>query len=327
MSTATAPTPIPAAQATVAGNPEAGHKLRLLIAYLIAIALIIGLGAYGLDYYVAGPHDRPFMAKHVLLKPSGRIGINLGILGVGMFLVIFLYPLRKRWTWLGRIGLSRNWLDFHVLLGLSAPFVIAMHSSFKFHGFAGIAFWIMLAVALSGVVGRYLYGQIPRRVNAAEFSRKELQDIQDKMAEQLAGQKILKESDVRSALRLPSQPRPPRFCTSCGGDLSPWLSPEDGASAGVPRPVQVVGEAPQSLELRRDADVSGHGRRDADGGLHRPGSYRAVAGSVNRFSCQGAVRFSLHSLCASRQPHLHRHKPMKTLLAAFGLVEVRHVAR
>ena len=205
MSTATAPTPIPAAQATVAGNPEAGHKLRLLIAYLIAIALIIGLGAYGLDYYVAGPHDRPFMAKHVLLKPSGRIGINLGILGVGMFLVIFLYPLRKRWTWLGRIGLSRNWLDFHVLLGLSAPFVIAMHSSFKFHGFAGIAFWIMLAVALSGVVGRYLYGQIPRRVNAAEFSRKELQDIQDKMAEQLAGQKILKESDVRSALRLPSQ--------------------------------------------------------------------------------------------------------------------------
>jgi hypothetical protein len=80
-----------------------------------------------------------------------------------------------------------------------------MHSSFKFHRFAGIAFWIMLAVSMSGVVGRYLYGQIPRRVNAAEFSRKELQDIQDKMAEQLAGQKMLKESDVRSALRLPSQ--------------------------------------------------------------------------------------------------------------------------
>jgi hypothetical protein len=145
------------------------------------------------------------MAKHALLKPSGRIGINLGMLGVGMFLVIFLYPLRKRWAWLGRQGISRHWLDFHVLLGLSAPFVIAMHSSFKFHGFAGIAFWIMLAVSLSGVVGRYLYGQIPRRVNAAEFSRKELQDIQDKMAEQLAGQKMLKESDVRSALRLPSQ--------------------------------------------------------------------------------------------------------------------------
>ena len=205
MSTATAPTPIPVALAAAVSNPEAGHKLRVLIAYLIAIALIVGLGAYGFDYYLAGPHDRPFMAKHALLKPSGRIGLKLGMLGVAMFLVIFLYPLRKRWTWLGRIGISRHWLDYHVVLGLSAPFVIAMHSAFKFHGFAGIAFWIMLAVSISGVVGRYLYGQIPRRVNAAEFSRKELQDIQDKMAEQLAGQKMLKESDVRSALRLPSQ--------------------------------------------------------------------------------------------------------------------------
>ncbi len=205
MSTATAPIPIPAALAAAASNPEAGHKLRLLIGYVIAIALIVGIAAYGFDYYTAGPHDRPFMTKHALLKPSGRIGIRLGMLGVGMFLAIFLYPLRKRWTWLARQGISRHWLDFHVLLGLSAPFVIALHSSFKFHGFAGIAFWIMLAVSISGIVGRYLYNQIPRRVNAAEFSRKELQDLQDKLAEQLAAQKILKEADVRSALRLPSQ--------------------------------------------------------------------------------------------------------------------------
>ena len=211
MSTATAPRPIPAALAATASNPEAGHKLRLLIGYILAIALIVGIAAYGFDYYAAGPNDRPFMTKHALLKPSGRIGIKLGMLGVGMFLVIFLYPLRKRWTWLGRQGVSRHWLDFHVLLGLSAPFVIAMHSAFKFHGFAGIAFWIMLAVSISGVVGRYLYGQIPRRVNAAELSRKELQDLQDRMAEQLASQNMLKESDVRSALRLPSQERVDRL--------------------------------------------------------------------------------------------------------------------
>jgi hypothetical protein len=206
MSTATVPTPIPTAVAA-ASDPEAGHKLRLLIGYIIAVALIVGIAAYGVDYYTAGPHDRPFMAKHALLKPSGRIGIKLGMLGVVMFLVIFLYPLRKRWTWLGRQGNSRHWLDFHVLLGLSAPFVIALHSSFKFHGFAGIAFWIMLGVSISGIVGRYLYSQIPHRVNSAEFSRKELQDLQDKMMQQLAGQNLLRQSDVRSALRLPSQQR------------------------------------------------------------------------------------------------------------------------
>lgn len=206
MSTATAPTPIPASMAvSAARNPEAGHRLRLLVGYILAIALIVGISAYGFDYYKASAADRAYMAKRALLKPSGRIGINLGILGFTMFCVIFLYPLRKRWTWLGRQGLSRHWLDFHVLLGLSAPFVIALHSTFKFQGFAGIAFWIMLAVSLSGVVGRYLYGQIPRRVNAAELSRKELQELQDKLAEQLANQKILRESDIRSALRLPAQ--------------------------------------------------------------------------------------------------------------------------
>jgi hypothetical protein len=205
MSTATAPNPIPAALAVAAKNPEAGHKLRVLIGYVIAIALIVGILAYGFDYYSAGANDRPFMPKHHLLRPSGRIGVNLGVLGFCMFLVIFLYPLRKYWTWLGRQGTSRHWLDFHVLLGLSAPFIIALHASFKFHGFAGIAFWIMLAVSLSGVIGRYLYGQIPRRVNAAELSRKELQELQEKMSHQLGQQRLLNQADVRSALRLPSQ--------------------------------------------------------------------------------------------------------------------------
>jgi hypothetical protein len=140
MSTATAPSPLPVAVAVATKDPDAGHKRRLLAGYIIAIVLIVGILAYGFDYYTASLNDRPFMAKHVLLRPSGRIGVKLGIVGFAMFLVIFLYPLRRYWGWLGRQGLARHWLDFHVLLGLSAPFVIALHASFKFHGFAGIAF-------------------------------------------------------------------------------------------------------------------------------------------------------------------------------------------
>src|SRR5215470_9231173 len=117
MSTATAQAPMPMSLAATTHNPDAGHKLRLFIGYLLAIILIAGIATYGFDYYTAGAHDRPFMEKHRLLKPSGRIGIKLGMLGACMFFVIFLYPLRKRWAWLGRLGLSRHWLDFHVLLG------------------------------------------------------------------------------------------------------------------------------------------------------------------------------------------------------------------
>ena len=57
---------------------------------LAALALILALAVYGFDYYTLGAADRPFSTKHVLLKPSGRIGVRLGFLGFGMFLTIFL---------------------------------------------------------------------------------------------------------------------------------------------------------------------------------------------------------------------------------------------
>jgi hypothetical protein len=114
----------------------------------------------------------------MLLRPSGTVGVDLGMIGVLMFFIIFLYPLRKRWGWLGRQGNSRHWLDFHVVLGTAAPIVIALHSSFKFGGIAGMAFWLMTAVTLSGFIGRYLYSQIPRSLNAAELTIKEIQDAE-----------------------------------------------------------------------------------------------------------------------------------------------------
>jgi hypothetical protein len=196
-----------AVPAKPAVDAEKGHRIRLFVGYLIAITLVVGIFVYGFNYYTHSTTERPFSPKHVLLKPGGSIGVKLGILGLAMFLAIFLYPLRKHWGWLGRQGSSRHWLDNHVLLGLAAPFVIALHAAFKFRGFAGIAFWIMLAVSLSGVIGRYLYGPIPRSLNAAELSLKEVQEIQNKLGEQLAAQKVLPQSDLRSVLSLPSAER------------------------------------------------------------------------------------------------------------------------
>ncbi len=190
---------------------ERGHRLRLIVSYVLMIALLVACAAYGLDYYKLSSADRPFSPKHAMLKPSGRIGLKLGFLGLAMFFSIFLYPLRKRWPWLSRQGSAKHWLDVHVLLGLAAPFVIALHSSFKFHGFAGVAFWIMLAVSLSGIVGRYLYAQIPRSLNAAEISMKELQEMQARLSEQLQHQKLLPPSDLSSFFRLPRRERVERF--------------------------------------------------------------------------------------------------------------------
>ena len=70
-----------------------------------------------------------------------------------------------------------------------------------------MAFWIMLAVSLSGVIGRYLYSQIPRRVNLAELSIKELQEMQAALSQQLKDQRLLPQADLRALLQLPSQER------------------------------------------------------------------------------------------------------------------------
>lgn len=190
---------------TVASSPDRDrmHRFRLRVGYLLAIAGTLALLAYGFTYYWSSPVQRALSPKHVYLKPSGAIGLRLGMFGVLLFLCIFLYPLRKKWAWLGRQGSSRRWLDIHVLLGLVAPVVVTFHSAFKFSGIAGIAYWIMVIVAMSGVVGRYIYAQIPRSINSAELSLKEAQEQSLRLATQLKNTGILSSRDIDGLLRLP----------------------------------------------------------------------------------------------------------------------------
>lgn len=189
----------------LAGETDAHrpHRMRVLAFALLAGALVLALMAYGWDYYTLSSAQRPLSPKHALLKPSGAVGLRLGQLGTLLFLGLYLYPIRKRWPWLARQGNTRHWLDVHVMLGLVAPFVIAFHSSFKFQGFAGVAFWIMTAVALSGVVGRYLYAQIPRSLNAAEVSLRELQEQQAELTRTLESQRLVSAAELAPVFELP----------------------------------------------------------------------------------------------------------------------------
>ncbi len=184
-------------------DAEQGHRRRIAAAWAVAIASVIAIGAYGFDYYTLSAADRPFSPKHALLRPSGAIGIKLGMLGVGLFMLIYLYYFRKSWKWLLSIGRTKHWLDFHIILGVTAPVIIAFHAAFKFRGIAGMAFWIMVSVALSGIVGRYLYSQIPRRLNAAELSWQELQEEQLALTHQMAAQKMFPAGALVAAFHIP----------------------------------------------------------------------------------------------------------------------------
>ncbi len=186
--------PTPAATSTAGTR----HQRLVVLLSLMATGAIIAFALYGLDYYRLNLADRALSPKHHLLRPSGIVGINLGLAGVLMLCGIFLYPLRKRWGWLKKQGNSRHWLDHHVVLGVAAPLCIAFHASFKFRGLAGMAFWVMVAVSLSGLIGRYLYAQIPRHVASAESSLLAFQGV-------LEHQTIIPRSDLgRLLLHVPT---------------------------------------------------------------------------------------------------------------------------
>lgn len=186
-------------------DDETRHRWMLAAAWIISMVFVFGLAIYGLPYYRLPLAERGQSPYHIDWRPSGSIGIRLGLLGVAMFGILFLYPIRKRWPWLSRIGKTSRWLDFHVVVGVTAPLVITLHSTLKLQGLAGLAYWIMMIVAISGFAGRYLYAQIPRSMAKADLSMQDLQAESEALAAQLAHQDVLTPADIAPMLELPTK--------------------------------------------------------------------------------------------------------------------------
>ncbi|HET9326117.1 MAG TPA: hypothetical protein VFQ05_05025 [Candidatus Eisenbacteria bacterium] len=142
------------------------------LAALLAIPLGITIG--GWSYYSASAPVRLRHPLHDLLRPSGVVGLWLGILGLALFLFLWLYPLRKHVRWLAWTGQVSSWLRVHIVCGLSVPVIVAAHAGWRFEGLIGLGYWAMLTVALSGIVGRYLYTHIPRSRDGLEMSIEEV---------------------------------------------------------------------------------------------------------------------------------------------------------
>jgi hypothetical protein len=141
---------------------------RVFAALLLAVWLVIAVLALrlGADYYRTPLVDRPFAPYHEALKPSGLVGHGYGIAGTIMMLVgVLLYSGRKRIRWLAGAGSLANWLHFHIFLCTLGPFLVLLHTTFKFGGIVSIAFWSMAVVVTSGVFGRYVFARIPKAMD------------------------------------------------------------------------------------------------------------------------------------------------------------------
>ena len=163
--------------------PRNTHKIFISLLAGIVFITFITLAFNGISYYRMSIEERFYHPDHTMLKPSGILGHGLGIIG-SLFIIIgvFTYMARKRYRFLSRIGILKHWLDFHIFLCTMGPLLVLFHTAFKFGGIVAVSFWSMVAVFLSGVIGRFIYLQIPRSIEGRELNLYEVKEMRSNVA-------------------------------------------------------------------------------------------------------------------------------------------------
>jgi hypothetical protein len=154
------------------------HSIYISLFLLVGISVTVLLGVDGYQYYRLPVEQRVFSAQHIYFKPSGLIGHGLGIIGSFMMILgVAIYMIRKRVRSLVNFGYLKYWLELHIFLCTLGPVLVLYHTAFKFGGIVAVSFWSMVAVVLSGIIGRFIYVQIPRTIQGQEVSVGELSEI------------------------------------------------------------------------------------------------------------------------------------------------------
>lgn len=129
---------------------------ELWFAFLTCVLIT---GAYGVVV---------FLTK-TIPAASNLFGHTIGIIGfILMLLTETLYSLRKRSksaSW----GRMSTWLQFHIFMGLVGPYMVLLHTSWKFNGLAGATTLLTFIIVFSGFIGRYIYTRIPRTLDGLEI--------------------------------------------------------------------------------------------------------------------------------------------------------------
>ncbi|MBK7407780.1 MAG: hypothetical protein IPL49_09205 [Saprospirales bacterium] len=157
---------------------QLAHRIYIYTFVFLVVLATVYLFYRGIPYYSTSEVERFYHPDHDLFKPSGAFGHGLGIIGTLMVLFgVFSYMGRKRYRFLVRLGRLKYWLEFHIFLCSLGPILIMYHTAFKFGGIVSISFWSMVAVVASGVIGRFIYIQIPRTIEGRELSLQEVKEM------------------------------------------------------------------------------------------------------------------------------------------------------
>lgn len=162
------------------------HIIYIATMVAIVIAVTVYIGYSGYSYYSTEYVERFYHPQHDWFKPGGIFGHGIGILGSLMMLFgVVIYIARKRYNFMGRYLRLKYLLEFHIFLCTLGPILVLFHTAFKVGGLVSVAFWSMVAVVLSGVIGRFIYIQIPRTIEGRELTLNEVKGMRTKIQDTL----------------------------------------------------------------------------------------------------------------------------------------------
>ena len=138
-------------------------------------------------YLTRRQHLEPEIAlRNVNYYPGGPLAIWLGRIGFATMLVAMLYAWPK---WRRAQRPIQGWFDLHVWSGTMGLLFVVLHSAFKLNPPMDrvtpaavitfvplVAFWLLLATVISGLVGRFLFTKIPALAARAAMLERELRD-------------------------------------------------------------------------------------------------------------------------------------------------------
>ena len=177
------------------------HRIYIITLSSIVILVAVYLSVKGYSYYSTPLEERFYHPDHKNFKASGLYGHGLGIFGTLLRGIgVFGYMARKRYRILYSLGALKYWLEFHIFLCSLGPVMILFHTSFKFGGIVSVSFWSMIAVVASGVLGRFIYLQIPRTIEGKALSRNEIKNLMSDKASDLKIDESAPDIDLESIL-------------------------------------------------------------------------------------------------------------------------------
>lgn len=170
---AEAPTPV-----KLLGGTRANEK-RLNVSVAVMWVVLAVLVVLAIPVY-----------KGMLYKPGNGFSYFsywIGIVGSVMMLLMLLYPIRKHLAFARNWGALRYWFMLHMMFGIGGPILVLFHTTFHIKSLnATVSLVSMLLVAISGVIGRFIYRRIHQGLYGHQSNLKELQKAVESNQEKIS---------------------------------------------------------------------------------------------------------------------------------------------